>query len=65
MAIDYYLARSADPATFHETIRSSRGGRNLLRLGMDADIDRASQLDLFDMVPEWSAETNKIVAANP
>ena len=60
MAIDYHLARSADQTVFRETIRSSRGGRNLLRLGMDADVERAAQLDLFDVVPEWSRRSNMI-----
>lgn len=62
MAVDYYRARSADEATFRETIRFSRGGQNLVRLGRDADIERASQNDLFDLVPEWTASTNQIIA---
>lgn len=62
MAIDYYRARSRDEATFQETIRSSRGGQNLLRLGMAVDVERAAQRDLFDIVPEWNASTNQIVA---
>jgi 2-phosphosulfolactate phosphatase len=52
LAIDYWRARSADPAVFQGAIRSSRGGQNLLRLGMSADIDRAAECDLFDIVPE-------------
>jgi len=64
MAIDFFAARSRDEATFRETICSSRGGQNLLRLGMDADVERASQRDLFDLVPEWNAATNQIVATD-
>jgi 2-phosphosulfolactate phosphatase len=64
MAIDFSLARSRDEATFRETIRSSRGGQNLLRLGMAADIERASERDLFDIVPEWSAQANQIVSSD-
>ena len=45
---------------FDDTIRRSRGGQNLLRLGMDADVERAATLDLFDIVPEWDAATNTI-----
>jgi 2-phosphosulfolactate phosphatase len=63
LAIDYWQARSADPAVFQGTIRSSRGGQNLLRLGMAADIDRAAECDLFDLVPEWDAQANRIVVA--
>lgn len=63
LAIDYWRARSSDPAVFQGTIRSSRGGQNLLRLGMSADIDRAAECDLFDLVPEWDAQANQIVVA--
>jgi 2-phosphosulfolactate phosphatase len=60
MALDYYLARSRDRETFLETIRESRGGKNLRELGMHADIDRAAEEDLLDVVPEWSPETGVI-----
>jgi phosphosulfolactate phosphohydrolase-like enzyme len=63
MAIDYYHARSVDAATFLETLRTSRGGQNLLRLGLHADIERAAQGDLFDLVPEWQPAENRIVPA--
>lgn len=63
MAIDFARARSVDEATFGETIRSSRGGQNLLRLGMEADVERASQRDLFNLVPEWDGESNRITAS--
>lgn len=63
MAIDYHRVRSADEATFRETIRQSRGGQNLLSLGMDADVERSSQCDLFHLIPEWHAATNQIVPA--
>lgn len=32
-------------------LRSSRGGRNLIELGYDADIEAAAQLDRLDVVP--------------
>ena len=34
-----------------ECIRQSIGGQNCLRLGLEADIEAATQLDLFDVVP--------------
>ena len=40
--------------------RSSRGAQNLLRLGLEEDVVQASQHDLFDLVPEWSSESNTI-----
>jgi 2-phosphosulfolactate phosphatase len=60
MAVDYYLARSRDRETFLETIRESRGGKDLRALGMDADIERAAQEDLFEIVPEWLRLENSI-----
>ncbi len=65
MAIDYYRSHSTEEITFRETIRASRGGQNLLRLGLDADVDRASQCDVFDLVPEWGAAENRIVSSSP
>lgn len=62
LAIDYFRARGSNAASLLQTIRDSRGGRNLLRLGRDADIDRASQCDLFDIVPVWDPDSNQIVA---
>ncbi|MEZ6143888.1 MAG: 2-phosphosulfolactate phosphatase [Planctomycetaceae bacterium] len=64
MAIDYDRSHSKDDQTFRETIRTSRGGQNLLRLGLDADVARASESDLFGIVPEWSRETNMITIKN-
>jgi len=60
MAIDYYLARAGDAEHRLETIRSSRGGENLTRLGYTADIERAAEEDLFAVVPEWSRSTGMI-----
>jgi 2-phosphosulfolactate phosphatase len=60
MAVDYYLARSRDREALLETIRESRGGQNLRALGMDADIERAAQEDLFDIGPEWLRLENSI-----
>jgi 2-phosphosulfolactate phosphatase len=34
------------------TLRDSRGGRNLIEIGHENDIDLAAQLDRFDIVPE-------------
>ena len=60
MAVDYYRARSGDADRLLETIRSSRGGGNLTRLGYTADIERAAEVDLFDVVPEWRCDAQAI-----
>ncbi len=36
-----------------KAFRDSRGGRNLIENRFDRDIERAAELDLFDLVPEW------------
>lgn len=64
MAIDYYRARSGDESTFRQTMRASRGGQNLIRLGHEADIDRAGDRDLFDLVPEWWPDRDLISIAS-
>ena len=33
-------------------LRDSRGGRNLIEIGQENDIDLAAQIDKFDIVPE-------------
>jgi phosphosulfolactate phosphohydrolase-like enzyme len=38
-------------------LRNSRGGRNLLALGLERDIDEAAQIDKFDFVPMLDLET--------
>ncbi|WP_437202190.1 2-phosphosulfolactate phosphatase [Planctomicrobium sp. SH664] len=60
MAADYYVARSRDPQVFRDTFFASLGARNLLELGMTADIERCLQRDLFPFVPQWNAATGDI-----
>ena len=40
--------------------RAARGGVNLVRIGHDADVACAAEIDSFDMVPELNLETWKI-----
>ena len=42
------------------TLRDSRGGRNLIGMGHENDIDLAAQLDRFDIVPELDLATWRI-----
>lgn len=61
MAADFYRARSVDEATFRRTMFDSLGGRNLVALGMAADIERCLQRDLFDLVPKWDRRSGKLI----
>lgn len=63
MAVDYSTARSTDPDRFREAFSGSLGARNLLELGMAADVDRAMQTDLFAIAPRWEADAGVITAS--
>ncbi|MFN0018061.1 MAG: 2-phosphosulfolactate phosphatase [Pirellulaceae bacterium] len=41
-------------------LRESRGGRNLIEIGQENDIDLAAQIDRFDIVPELDVGTWRI-----
>jgi 2-phosphosulfolactate phosphatase len=41
-------------------LRESRGGRNLIEIGHENDIDLAAQIDKFDIVPELDVATWRI-----
>lgn len=60
MARDFYRARAATPETLRETFFNSLGAESLLRLGMQADIERSLQRSLFTQVPEWNRESGQI-----
>ena len=43
-----------------QTLRASRGGRNLVEIGQENDIEIAAQIDKFDLVPELDLATWQI-----
>lgn len=63
LALAYFDTHNRTWDDFLRALRTSRGGRNLIDLGFDADIDRAGEWDLFDVVPELCRETRRIQAA--
>jgi 2-phosphosulfolactate phosphatase len=42
------------------TLRDSRGGRNLIDIGQESDIDLAAQMDRFDIVPQLDIDSWRI-----
>jgi 2-phosphosulfolactate phosphatase len=44
-------------ASIYQVLQGSRGGKNLIELGMERDLIRAAQLDLYDLVPELDLRT--------
>jgi 2-phosphosulfolactate phosphatase len=70
IALDVWRAsvgdRSETPdalsATLERTLRETQGGRNLMRIGLEHDIDDAAQTDRFSIVPELDLATWRITA---
>jgi 2-phosphosulfolactate phosphatase len=52
------------PERLAEKLRTTLGARNLLALGLDADILAAAQLDRFDLVPQLDPMTMRIRATD-
>lgn len=62
---ELHLGRETDEKRF-EAMQKSRGGRNLIRLGMEGDIRYCSQTDEFAIVPKWNPESNEVrIARSP
>jgi 2-phosphosulfolactate phosphatase len=60
-AIERWRAASSSPERLQTALRQSTGGRNLVALGLDADILRAAEVDSVRLVPEYFRETGSIV----
>jgi len=59
VAVD--VASMSTPETILTALQESLGGANLGALSLDADIDFAAKIDRFDIVPELSIPTWRIV----
>ena len=63
IALDHWSAietKVAAGKSLADFFRAARGGVNLVRIGHDADVACAAEIDSFDMVPELNLETWKI-----
>lgn len=49
---DSLPAKTGDGKTLRDILAGCRGGRPLVKLGYDGDIDFCAQLSIFDLVPE-------------
>jgi 2-phosphosulfolactate phosphatase len=63
-AIERWRSASSSPERLQTTLRQSTGGRNLVALGLDADIQRAAAVDSIRIVPEYFHETGRIIPAS-
>lgn len=57
---EFWRLHGASDAGRLEALRDSAGGRNLVELGFDRDIERASQIDLFRVVPTLDRSSGEL-----
>jgi 2-phosphosulfolactate phosphatase len=60
MAILFAREHGGAPAAIVAALRDSLGGRNLHKLGMEADIDFAARCDTLPIVPVWEVATGEL-----
>lgn len=60
LALALWQATSGNSSLIRQVLRDSRGGRNLIDLGFDADIDRAAECDRFRIVAEYDSVRSDI-----
>ena len=63
IAMDYFAGYSKDRVAFRRALDESIGGRDLLELGFERDIERAAEWDLFSVLPEFLGTSGRIVPA--
>lgn len=63
MALALWDSVENQTSSIRQILRDSLGGRNLLDLGFDADIDRSAECDRFDFAAEFYPEQNQILPA--
>lgn len=64
LALALWQATGDSPANIRRVLRDSRGGRHLIDLGFDADIDRSSECDRFRFAAEYDKVPKEIRIAN-
>ncbi len=64
LVMDLFTCRCQPLREVVGALRESHGGRNLIALGLEADIERAARWDLFRIVPEFDAATRQLRPAN-
>ena len=58
--IEFWRQHGVEAGERLRTMRESKGGRNLVELGFDRDIERSSQVDLFAVVPTLDRATGEL-----
>lgn len=60
-----WLDASRTPDSLTAAMRDTRGGRNLVKIGMHTDVDFCSQIDTLPVVPVFDPATGHITRTNP
>ncbi len=56
--------QATEKARFREALRTSRGGRNLVSLGLESDIEISGTFDRYQVVGEYFTAENRIIPVN-
>ena len=62
LASQFAKVTTEDHAMILRVFEGSLGGKNLIEVGFEEDLERCAQIDLFNVVPEWDAGENTISA---
>lgn len=60
IAMDFCASNTENPSRLLNAVRASQGGRNLIALGYDADIEFAANVDRFSIVPTYHPDSGSI-----
>ncbi|WP_437192388.1 2-phosphosulfolactate phosphatase [Planctomicrobium sp. SH527] len=60
LAADFYQVSGSTPESFKKTFEEGLGAQNLFELGMDRDIARSMEKDVFACVPHWNPENKSL-----
>lgn len=63
LVLSHWKAASETPDGLFQAMKVGSGGRNLMRLGLEADIRTAATLDQVDLVPEYLPQSRRISRA--
>lgn len=64
LVLSHWKAAASTHDGLFEAMKAGSGGRNLMRLGLEADIRTAALLDQVDLVPEYLPQSRRIRRAS-
>jgi 2-phosphosulfolactate phosphatase len=65
MCLALWRDATSSATSIATTLRESRGGRNLSRIGLDSDIDFCAKIDHLPIVPAFDPGTGRITVERP